>query len=236
VFAPRPPFRTLIKEFKEYKFMPVTKQYIDSVNQVLEPTCPLCCKDEAAIADLAKKIQTYDEKLGQPPSPEIVCNWAAAHEKRLRAPIDAENAAYQAEQDRIAARKKAREYDLAPSSINREEVLQEHRQQVAASQHARLPFRPRKQFSEAEMDAMDSVTYAREVLGQERQAEAAQADASGTYLKPPERPGTRRVRRLKFPQEQLEAAASRQREIDADKDERKRLQAALRAAAKKEGR
>ena len=45
----------------------VSKEYIDAVNEVLEPACPLCCKDETALSDLAQKIQIYDEKLGQPP-------------------------------------------------------------------------------------------------------------------------------------------------------------------------
>jgi hypothetical protein len=213
----------------------VSKEYIDAVNEVLEPACPLCCKDETALSDLAQKIQIYDEKLGQPPSPEIVCNWAAAHEKRLRAPIDEENAAYQAEQDRIAARKKAREYDLSPSSVNLEEIRQE-RKQVSASQPARLPFRPRKQFTDEEIEAMDSKTFAREVLGQEPPSDRQEQGTTQTTFLKPERAGTRRVRTIKFSAEELAARDSREQVIAADKDERKRLQSALRVAAKTEGR
>jgi hypothetical protein len=215
--------------------MPVTKEYIDAINEVLEPACPLVCKDQPSLLDLAKKIQTYDEQIGRVPTPEMVCKWAAVYEERLRAPIDEENAAYQAEQARIAARKKAREYDLAPSSVNLEEIRQE-RKQVSASQPARLPFRPRKQFTDEEIERMDSATYAREVLGQEPPSDRLeQGTTTTTYLKP-ERAGTRRVRTIKFSPEELAARDSREQAIAADKDERKRLQTALRAAAKKEGR
>jgi hypothetical protein len=214
--------------------MPVTKEYIDTVNAVLEPACPLCCKDQTAISDLVHKIETYDKNLGQPPSPEMVCKWAAVHEQRLQSVIDDENAQYEAEQARIDARKKPREYDLAPSSVNLEEIRQERKQ--VSNQPARLPFRPRKQFTDEEIEAMDSKTFAREVLGQEPPSDRLQqGNSTTTYLKP-ERAGARRVRTIKLSAEELAARDSREQVIAADKEERKRLQAVLRAAAKKEGR
>jgi hypothetical protein len=215
--------------------MAISQQYVDEIGAALQQNCPTASLDEAAMKDVMHKIVLYDKEIGIAPSVGIVLRWAQPHEEKLRAPIDAENAAYQAEQDRIAARKKAREYDLAPSSVNLEEIRLE-RKQASASQPARLPFRPRKQFTDEEIGRMDSATYAREVLGQEPPSDRLQqGSTTTTYLKP-ERPGTRRVRTIKFSPEELAARDSREQVIAADKDERKRLQAALRAAAKKEGR
>src|SRR4029077_10800083 len=164
--------------------MPITAEFVDEVGKALMEQCPMASEDEPSMQDVRNKIVSYNEKLGFAPSVETVLRWTQPHEQRLRAPIDAENAAYQAEQDRIAARKKAREYDLAPSSVNLEEIRQE-RKQVSASQPARLPFRPRKQFTDEEIERMDSATYAREVLGQEPPSDRLeQGSTTTTYLKP----------------------------------------------------
>lgn len=214
--------------------MSISAEFVETAGQALAEHCPKASNSPEAVERIKAKILGYDSKIGQP-SVDTVLSWGREEERKLQAAIDADNAAYEAERSQIAARRKEREEYLSGSSVARGEVFQERGQRIA-EQPKRLPFKPRKNWSPEEIDAMDSTTYAREIMGIDPPSERqAQGDSVTTFLKP-ERPGTRKGRTTKLPAEEIASREYREKVIQADKDERKALQKALRTATKKEGR
>jgi hypothetical protein len=142
--------------------MPITKEYIDTVNAVLEPACPLVCKDKTALSDLVHKIESYDKNLGQPPSPEMVCKWAAVHEQRIQAAIDAENASVEAERSKIIARRQEVTAYLSDAAKDKEEMIKDVR---ARQQRAERPvLQPNTSYTQEQINAMSAEEYKNKVL------------------------------------------------------------------------
>lgn len=212
--------------------MALTQEFVDQAGSALAEHCPKASASPESIGRIKAKILGYDETIGQP-SVNHVLAWGRDEERKLQEAIDADNSAYEASRERIAARKKAIADDLAPSSVAREEMIRERAHQTA-NQPTPVPFRPRKNFTDEEIDAMDSETYRREIFGDDRNFGRQPQGESRSIDFKTERPGKRKGKKL--PAEETASREYRNSVIEANKEERKKLQKALKAAARKTGR
>ena len=203
--------------------MPISGQFVEEAGELLLKECPLVSADSDASQQVRKKILEYDEKLGFAPSPELVLRFAMPYEELLKTQKAAEEAEIRKEKERQA--RIDRDFHR-PSSEDKLEAI--------ADLKARLPqpvaqeqFKPRKEFTDEEIEAMDSETYAHEIMG------VPFSDKNRSVGPPPEARKDRTIRRISYEarraQEQADRA-TRQKQISLDEQQKSKLRKDLKAA------
>src|SRR5579864_7854607 len=102
--------------------MAVSQEYVNKVNAALIEACPLASQDQTSVAAIKQKIESYCRELGQPPTELMVVQFAVPYEQALLKKKEEAEAEARRKQERIAARKKAREYDNLPASAVKAEA------------------------------------------------------------------------------------------------------------------
>jgi hypothetical protein len=206
--------------------MIITEQFVNEAGEALLKHCPLVSADSAASQRVREKILSYVEKLELLPSVELVVRFANPLEEQLKQEQEADQAAAQKEADRQA--RIDRDFHR-PSSEDRKEALEEFK----ASQPqpiAREPFKPRKEFSEAEIDSMTSDEYAREILG------VPDSDKNRSVGPPIEKKKAQTIKRQAYDgrraQEEADIAVRRKQER-LDAEQKKKLRKELKDALTK---
>jgi hypothetical protein len=140
--------------------MPITAEFVSVAGEALADHCPLVSQDPDSIERVKAKIVTYEKEVGITPDVDSVVRWATPFESELRQQAD-ERAA---EDARIEARRARIDRDMnRPSSEDRLDAEAEFR--ANRPQPVVREFKPRREYSQKEQDAMDSETYRREILG-----------------------------------------------------------------------
>jgi hypothetical protein len=124
-------------------------------------------QDAAAIAEVKRKILSYDQTLGQAPSVEMVCGWARAQEQQLQAAVDAENSEHEAENSRKNARKQQFRDWNSPSSHDKATLVQEF-QRNRSTQKERPILKQSTAYTSEQIERMSAEDYKRLVLNVER--------------------------------------------------------------------
>jgi len=143
----------------------ISQEYIDKLNAALASACPLASNDPEAVAALKDKIQTFCREMGQPPTEFTVIQLMTPFEQALLKKKEEVEAATRQKQERINARKKAREFDSLPSSVARSQANAELRQRTVQSPSER--FSPAKEYTQAEVDRMSDAEMKRLLFGVE---------------------------------------------------------------------
>jgi Rps23 Pro-64 3,4-dihydroxylase Tpa1-like proline 4-hydroxylase len=140
---------------------------IDNISNALAEHCPLVFADVAALTLVAGRIKSYTETLDRWPAIEMVLAWAGPLEQGFQQEADEAAARQQAEQERIEARKRAREDYLSGSDADKAQAVREFRERNRPQEH-QAAFVPDREYSQAEQDRMSSDEYAVKVLGRNR--------------------------------------------------------------------
>jgi hypothetical protein len=203
--------------------MQITAEWID---QKLTEHFPRVAEDLPSLTKLADKVQWYANEVGKPPTIQMAVGWASGLESELRAKAETEAAEHQREQERIDTRERQRADYLSGSDADKAQAIAELKDRSRPEERA--AFVPARSYSEAELDAMDSETYRKEVLGITNRVEDRQGTSSLTYLKPERL--ERRVRTIKLSPQEEQSRQYRERVIAADKEARRRVMLDLRNA------
>jgi hypothetical protein len=146
--------------------MALTQEFVDQAGSALAEHCPLVSQDADAIAEVKRKILSYDQTLGQAPSVEMVCRWARAQEQQLQAAVDAENSEHEAEQSRKNARKRQFRDWNSPSAHDKAALVQEFQQKRSTQERPIL--KPSTAYTPEQIERMSSEDYKRLVLNVEK--------------------------------------------------------------------
>jgi hypothetical protein len=130
--------------------MPITSEWLNSAEQALREACPLTINDEASVAALKAKVITYDKQLGIAPNIDWVIKMAVPFENALLAKKEAAEAEVRAKRDKVAARKKERDYDRLPASAIRAEAIEDLRKRNVPT--ATEQFVPEREYTQSEID------------------------------------------------------------------------------------
>jgi hypothetical protein len=218
--------------------MPVTEAFVAEAGEALSKHCPLVSQDAYASAQVRTKILDYVEKLGFEPSVELVVRFALPIEQELQE----QKAKDDAEARRQAGRDARIHRDMnLPSDVDRAEAVAELR--ALQSKPSAREFTPRKNFTDAEIESMDSATYRREILGvpeSDNNRSVGPANAFNESLGPKPIKRTRRQQSNKTAfdarrSEEEQVRQARVQEIAFDKAQKAKVRADLKAALTKAG-
>ena len=188
--------------------MTLTKEFVDETGVALLEHCPTASASPEAVERIKAKILGYDTTIG-PPSLNVVLAWGRIEERNIQAAIDAENSAYDNARAKITDRKKEIADYVAPASAAREEIIRERMQQTTNQPAAPIPFKPRKKFTDEELEEMDSETYKREIFGIEDSLITARRSTQDFYgvstdiYKTPQPRGGPRKKTIKLAPEEI---------------------------------
>jgi hypothetical protein len=147
--------------------------FVDVTGQALADNCPLVSNDPSAIEQVKAKILEYYAQVGTEPSADAVVRWATPFELELQEQAAAEAA----EHERAEARLARIDRDMnRPSAEDRAEAEAEFR--ASRPQPVAREFKPTRDYSEKEIEQMDSETYRREILGVNSRVEDQNRTAS----------------------------------------------------------
>jgi hypothetical protein len=153
--------------------MPITAEFVSAAGEALAESCPLVSQDPNSIERVKAKIVSYESEVGIAPAIDAVVRWATPFELELQ-----EQAAAQADEHEKAEARRARiDRDMNRSS-------DEDRAEAEAEFRASRPrpvtpeFKPIRDYSEKEIEQMDSETYRREILGVNSRVEDQNRTAS----------------------------------------------------------
>lgn len=144
----------------------INQQFVDEAGTALLEHCPLVSQDADAIAEIKRKILSYDQTLGRPPRVEMVCGWARAQEQQLQAAVDAENSEHEAENSRKNARKQEFRDWNSPSANDKATLVQEF-QRNRSTQKERPILKQSTAYTPEQIEKMSSEDYKRLVLNVE---------------------------------------------------------------------
>ena len=201
----------------------ITQQYVDEVGAELLQSCPLVSESPEASQVVREKIRGYIDKLGILPAASLVVNsFAMPLENQLKAEQEAENETARRE----AARQARIDRDMhRPSSYDRAEAEAEFKARQPQPQVRE--FAPRKNWTEKEIDAMDSETYAREIMG------VPDSDKNRSVGPPIEKKKVQTIKRQAYDSRRAAEESdrlARNKQIRLDADQKKQLRADLKAA------